>query len=129
MQHCRNVLANSRGAKATRKTPGKAPCAMKELQHDPLDNLLRQWAEQHAPTESDVDRLRQGVAQSVRSNALLDPPPIIRSQRYAWGWGLSCALGAAVAIVAMLAVRTRDARHSQEAFSGGLAGDVPASVF
>jgi len=78
---------------------------MTNVNPDPLNDLLRQWAGPHKPAEADLERLRQRVTQAVRSDAFLDlPPPIIRPRRRAWGWALSFALGAAAAAVVMVAL-------------------------
>ncbi len=99
---------------------------MKEQHPDPLDHLLRQWAERHASAEADAERLHGRIAAAVGDNAFVDLPPATPVHRHVWGWALAFALGAAVAVVVMVALRARDGQRLPESLPGGLAGNVPA---
>jgi len=101
---------------------------MKSPHRDPLGVLLRQWADRNAPPEADAERLRRQVAQSVGAEAFLDLPPPAASRRRTWGWAFGFALGAAVAVLAVVALRTGERHDSPQAPGGSLADDVPAGV-
>ena len=81
--------------------------------------------------EADAERLGHRVAQAVGGEAFLElpPPPAGPPGRRRWNWALWFALGAAAAVMLMVAWRTGDGQHSRAALPGGLAGDVPPSVF
>jgi hypothetical protein len=77
---------------------------------DPLNELLRQWAERRVAEGAEAERLRGRVAASVEEAAFLDLPPVLAGRRAAGLWGRLAwfAMGAAAAIVAVCVFQTRN---------------------
>jgi hypothetical protein len=98
------------------------------MKQDPLNNLLRQWAERQTPDAAETGRIRDRISKAVQETSFLHVPPPERPWQALRGRGLWFALGAAAAVVAMFVLRIGEGQHSQEALRGGLADDVPASV-